>query len=132
MLQTEQGQIQIHTENIFPIIKKAVYSGHEVFLRELVSNGVDAISKRRMAAMSGTKTIVIDGGVLVGTGSGQSADARGGQILALRGHFLALFSVAVALGIFSACRFSLRKSAAIVDAFAFVVSSSDETVIDRI
>ena len=32
----EQGQIQIHTENIFPIIKKAVYSGHEVFLRELV------------------------------------------------------------------------------------------------
>ncbi len=53
MLQTEQGQIQIHTENIFPIIKKAVYSGHEVFLRELVSNGVDAISKRRMAAMGG-------------------------------------------------------------------------------
>ena len=49
----EQGQIQIHTENIFPIIKKAVYSGHEVFLRELVSNGVDAISKRRMASMAG-------------------------------------------------------------------------------
>ncbi|MCS5698782.1 molecular chaperone HtpG [Cyanobium sp. FGCU-52] len=49
----EQGQIQIHTENIFPIIKKAVYSGHEVFLRELVSNGVDAIAKRRMAAMGG-------------------------------------------------------------------------------
>ena len=53
MLQAEQGQIQIHTENIFPIIKKAVYSGHEVFLRELVSNGVDAISKRRMASMAG-------------------------------------------------------------------------------
>jgi molecular chaperone HtpG len=49
----EQGRIQIHTENIFPIIKKAVYSGHEVFLRELVSNGVDAISKRRMASMAG-------------------------------------------------------------------------------
>ena len=49
----DEGQIQIHTENIFPIIKKAVYSGHEVFLRELVSNGVDAISKRRMAAMAG-------------------------------------------------------------------------------
>ena len=49
----EQGQIQIHTENIFPIIKKAVYSGHEVFLRELVSNAADAISKRRMAAMAG-------------------------------------------------------------------------------
>ncbi|MGA1302472.1 MAG: molecular chaperone HtpG [Cyanobium sp.] len=49
----EEGQIQIHTENIFPIIKKAVYSGHEVFLRELVSNGVDAIQKRRMASMAG-------------------------------------------------------------------------------
>ena len=49
----EQGQIQIHTENIFPIIKKAVYSGHEVFLRELVSNGLDAINKRRLAAMAG-------------------------------------------------------------------------------
>ena len=49
----EQGQIQIHTENIFPIIKKAVYSGHEVFLRELVSNSSDAISKRRMASMAG-------------------------------------------------------------------------------
>ena len=52
----EQGQIQIHTENIFPIIKKAVYSGHEVFLRELVSNSVDAIRKRRMAAMAGDCT----------------------------------------------------------------------------
>ncbi|MYG63328.1 MAG: molecular chaperone HtpG, partial [Synechococcus sp. SB0675_bin_7] len=49
----EHGEIQIHTENIFPIIKKAVYSGHEVFLRELVSNGVDAVNKRRMAAMAG-------------------------------------------------------------------------------
>ena len=57
----EQGQIQIHTENIFPIIKKAVYSGHEVFLRELVSNGVDAISKRRMAAMAGDCTEGDDG-----------------------------------------------------------------------
>ncbi len=49
----EEGQIQIHTENIFPIIKKAVYSGHEVFLRELISNSLDAITKRRMAAISG-------------------------------------------------------------------------------
>ncbi len=49
----EEGQIQIHTENIFPIIKKAVYSDHEVFLRELVSNSVDAIKKRKMAALSG-------------------------------------------------------------------------------
>ncbi len=50
---TEEGQIQIHTENIFPIIKKAVYSDHEIFLRELISNSVDAINKRRMAAMAG-------------------------------------------------------------------------------
>ena len=49
----EEGQIKIHTENIFPIIKKAVYSDHEIFLRELISNSVDAINKRRMAAMAG-------------------------------------------------------------------------------
>ncbi len=49
----EEGQIQIHTENIFPIIKKAVYSDHEIFLREIVSNGVDAINKRRMASIAG-------------------------------------------------------------------------------
>ena len=46
---SEIGQINIHTENIFPIIKKAVYSDHEIFLRELVSNSVDAISKRKLA-----------------------------------------------------------------------------------
>ncbi|MFM8260391.1 MAG: molecular chaperone HtpG, partial [Vulcanococcus sp.] len=61
----EQGQIQIHTENIFPIIKKAVYSGHEVFLRELVSNGVDAISKRRMAAMAGDCSEGSDGQIRI-------------------------------------------------------------------
>tara|TARA_Y100001968_G_scaffold332452_1_gene390665 strand:- start:6528 stop:8432 length:1905 start_codon:yes stop_codon:yes gene_type:complete len=49
----EEGQIQIHTENIFPIIKKAVYSDHEIFLRELVSNAVDAINKRRMVSIAG-------------------------------------------------------------------------------
>ncbi|RMF45001.1 MAG: molecular chaperone HtpG [Deltaproteobacteria bacterium] len=41
----EQGSISIHTENIFPIIKKWLYSEHDIFLRELVSNAVDAISK---------------------------------------------------------------------------------------
>ncbi len=53
MTQAQQGKIEIHTENIFPIIKKAVYSDHEIFLRELISNSVDAISKRRMAALAG-------------------------------------------------------------------------------
>lgn len=41
----EQGSISIHTDNIFPIIKKWLYSEHEIFLRELVSNAVDAIHK---------------------------------------------------------------------------------------
>jgi molecular chaperone HtpG len=41
----EEGQISIHTENIFPIIKKWLYSDKDIFLRELVSNAVDAIHK---------------------------------------------------------------------------------------
>jgi molecular chaperone HtpG len=41
------GKLSIHTENIFPIIKKWLYSEHDIFLRELVSNAVDAISKRK-------------------------------------------------------------------------------------
>ncbi len=41
----ETGNISIHTENIFPIIKKFLYSDHEIFLRELVSNAVDACQK---------------------------------------------------------------------------------------
>ncbi|HKL48669.1 MAG TPA: ATP-binding protein, partial [Desulfuromonadales bacterium] len=41
----EKGNISIHTENIFPIIKKWLYSDKEIFLRELVSNSVDAIHK---------------------------------------------------------------------------------------
>ena len=49
----EKGQISIHTENIFPIIKKSLYTDHEIFLRELVSNGVDAIAKLKMVARTG-------------------------------------------------------------------------------
>ncbi|HSZ72156.1 MAG TPA: molecular chaperone HtpG [Cytophagaceae bacterium] len=41
----EKGTISIHTENIFPIIKKFLYADHEIFLRELVSNAVDASQK---------------------------------------------------------------------------------------
>ncbi|MEX0813331.1 MAG: molecular chaperone HtpG [Chitinophagales bacterium] len=48
----EQGQINVQTENIFPIIKKFLYSDHEIFLRELVSNAVDATQKlKRLARM---------------------------------------------------------------------------------
>jgi molecular chaperone HtpG len=41
----QKGQIRVQTENIFPIIKKFLYSDHEIFLRELVSNAVDASQK---------------------------------------------------------------------------------------
>lgn len=52
MVTTEKGTISIHTENIFPIIKKFLYSDHEIFLRELVSNGVDAIQKlKRLSSL---------------------------------------------------------------------------------
>ncbi len=48
----EKGTLSIHTENIFPIIKKFLYSDHEIFLRELVSNAVDATQKiKRLAAL---------------------------------------------------------------------------------
>src|SRR6187402_1724343 len=48
----EKGTISIHTENIFPIIKKFLYSDTEIFLRELVSNAVDATQKaKRLAAL---------------------------------------------------------------------------------
>ena len=48
----EKGTISIHTENIFPIIKKFLYSDNEIFLRELVSNAVDATQKiKRLAAL---------------------------------------------------------------------------------
>ncbi|TAE35010.1 MAG: molecular chaperone HtpG, partial [Sphingobacteriales bacterium] len=48
----EKGSISIHTENIFPIIKKFLYSDNEIFLRELVSNAVDATQKlKRLSSL---------------------------------------------------------------------------------
>ncbi|MEN8248837.1 MAG: molecular chaperone HtpG [Bacteroidota bacterium] len=48
----EKGTISIHSENIFPIIKKFLYSDHEIFLRELVANAVDATQKlKRLSAL---------------------------------------------------------------------------------
>ncbi len=48
----EKGNISIHTENIFPVIKKFLYSDNEIFLRELVSNAVDATQKiKRLASL---------------------------------------------------------------------------------
>ena len=52
----EKGTISIHTENIFPIIKKFLYSDHEIFLRELVSNAVDATQKlKRLGSLGEIK-----------------------------------------------------------------------------
>ncbi len=49
----EKGTISINTENIFPIIKKFLYSDHEIFLREMVSNAVDATQKLQSLASIG-------------------------------------------------------------------------------
>jgi len=56
MTTTETGSISIHTENIFPIIKKFLYSDHEIFLRELVSNAVDATRKLQYLSARGEMT----------------------------------------------------------------------------
>jgi molecular chaperone HtpG len=49
----QKGQIRVQTENIFPIIKKFLYSDHEIFLRELVSNAVDATQKLKTLSSIG-------------------------------------------------------------------------------
>ena len=49
----EKGSLSINSENIFPIIKKWLYSDHDIFVRELVSNGCDAITKLRKLALIG-------------------------------------------------------------------------------
>ena len=49
---TTKGNLTINSENIFPIIKKWLYSDHDIFIRELISNGVDAITKlKRLSSM---------------------------------------------------------------------------------
>lgn len=57
---TEKGSISIHTENIFPIIKKWLYSEKDIFLREIVSNAADAITKRRKLGAMGEETLPED------------------------------------------------------------------------
>ena len=49
----QKGQIRVQTENIFPIIKKFLYSDHEIFVRELVSNAVDATQKLKTLSSIG-------------------------------------------------------------------------------
>jgi molecular chaperone HtpG len=52
----QKGQIRVQTENIFPIIKKFLYSEHDIFLRELIANAVDATQKLKTYAASGEAT----------------------------------------------------------------------------
>ena len=52
-METKKGSLSISSENIFPIIKKWVYSDHDIFAREMVSNGCDAITKLKKLDMMG-------------------------------------------------------------------------------
>ena len=53
MVKKSKGHLSINSENMFPIIKKWLYSDHDIFLRELVSNGCDAITKLKKLALMG-------------------------------------------------------------------------------
>ena len=48
-----KGKIGVTTDNIFPVIKKFLYSDHEIFLREIISNAVDATQKLKTYAQKG-------------------------------------------------------------------------------
>ena len=50
----KKGNIGVTTENIFPVIKQFLYSDHEIFLREMVSNAVDATQKMKTLASAGS------------------------------------------------------------------------------
>lgn len=51
-MNTETGNLSINSENIFPIIKKWLYTDRDIFIRELIANGVDAITKmKRLVSM---------------------------------------------------------------------------------
>ena len=49
----QKGNIGVTTENIFPVIKKFLYSDHDIFLREMVSNAVDATQKLKTLSVIG-------------------------------------------------------------------------------
>ncbi len=57
---TKQGNLSINSENIFPIIKKWLYSDHDIFIRELISNGCDAITKLKKLSVIGEAEIADD------------------------------------------------------------------------
>ncbi len=59
-MSNERGNLSINSENIFPIIKKWLYSDHDIFVRELVSNGCDAITKLKKLDMIGEVSLPED------------------------------------------------------------------------
>ena len=56
----KHGSLSINSENIFPIIKKWLYSDHDIFARELISNGCDAITKLKKLDVMGEYTLPDD------------------------------------------------------------------------
>ncbi len=56
----KHGNLSINSDNIFPIIKKWLYSDHDIFMRELISNGCDAITKLKKLEMMGECTLPND------------------------------------------------------------------------
>ena len=56
----EKGSLSINSENMFPIIKKWLYSDHDIFYRELISNGCDAITKLKKLDVVGDFTLPED------------------------------------------------------------------------
>ena len=56
----EKGSLSINSENMFPIIKKWLYSDHDIFYREIISNGCDAITKRNKLFMMGEEEMPAD------------------------------------------------------------------------
>ena len=59
-MENKQGSLSISSENIFPIIKKWMYSDHDIFYRELISNGCDAITKLKKLEMMGETELPAD------------------------------------------------------------------------
>ncbi len=59
-MSTERGNLSIHSENLFPIIKKWLYSDHDIFVRELISNGCDAITKLKKLEVMGEANLPED------------------------------------------------------------------------
>ena len=59
-MDNKHGNLSINSENIFPIIKKWLYSDHDIFYRELISNGCDAITKLKKLDMMGEYQLPAD------------------------------------------------------------------------